>query len=166
MQASMAIVARPRYERRMNTPLNPRVAHMLTLPVLTDLLVPCYAQAHNCLEEEIMDDVKRGLADARLQDPLRVAIWNAMKKDRPGVDDAEIVEQLAKAMAKNRRPSGAPDRVIDKMAALFASIDVNVGRAADQTRAMLETTQGKAAVDKAIAEAGVFFASKIAPKKS
>ena len=41
--------------------------------MLTDLLVPCYAQAHNCLEEEIMDDVKRGLADARLQDPLRVA---------------------------------------------------------------------------------------------
>ena len=139
---------------------------MLTLPVLVDLLVPPYAQAHNCLEEEVMDDVKRALVDARLQDPLRVAIWAGLKKDRPKVDDSELIETLAKAMTKNRRITATPEKVIDKMAALFASLDVAVGRTADATRAMLESPQGKAAVEKSIGATGEYLAQRISPARS
>ena len=50
-------------------PINARVTHMLTVPLLVEMLVSSYAQAHNCLEEEVMDDVKRGLVDASALPP-------------------------------------------------------------------------------------------------
>lgn len=144
---------------------NARIAHMLTVPVLVDMLIPSYAQAHNCLEEEVMDDVKRGLVDARLSDALRAAIWSALQKGEPNVPETDLIDRLATAMTKRRKQAATPDRVLDKMAALFAAIDVNVGRAENTTRAMLETTQGKQVLEKSIDASGEFLASKLLPPK-
>ncbi len=144
----------------------PRVTHMLTLPVLVDLILSSYAQAHNCLEEEVMDDVKRGLVDARLPDPLRAAIWEALKKDHPGMDDNDLIDSLGKSMAKGgRRATPTPDKVLDKMATLFASIDVNVGRANDAIRAMLESPPGRALLQKSLDATGQYLAARLYPVK-
>lgn len=151
----------------MSSTTNSRVGYMLTTSVLVDLLVPSYAQAHNCLEEEILDDVKRGLVDARLSDALRSAIWAALKKGRANVEDADLAEQLSKAMAKlGRRVTPTPDRTLDKMAALLASIDINVGRASDATRSMLESPQGRAALEKSIEATGQFLAERLYPVRA
>src|SRR5262249_14557428 len=128
----------------MQQPIATRVSHMLTLPVLVDLLVGPYAQAHNCLEEEVSDDVKRGLVDARLSAPLCTAIWQGLRKARPNEDEAQLIEALSKAMGKTlNKKAPAPERVLDKMAAVFTTIDANVGRASLAAKQALESAQGK-----------------------
>jgi len=143
-------------------PVAARLTHMLTLPVLVDLLLGPYAQAHNCLEEEVIDDVKRGLVDAGLQGSLNAAAWKALEKRHPGQGEAEVLDSLAKAMAKGmRRAVPAPASMLDKMAALFATIDANVGRASDATRAALQSPQGRVILEKSVAAAGEYLTEKL-----
>jgi hypothetical protein len=138
---------------------------MLTLPVLVEMLVGPYAQAHNCLEDEVMEDVKRGLVSARISDSLVSAIWQSLKKAHSSLQENELLEALAKSMSKNRRQTPAPDRVLDKMAPLFTAIDGQVGRASDAARAALETPQGRIVLDKSLQAAGDYFAEKLLKAK-
>ncbi len=140
---------------------------MLTLPVLVDLLLGPYAQAHQCLEEEVSDDVKRGLVDARLSAPLCAAIWQGIRKARPNEDETQLMDTLSKAMSKAlRKNTPVPDRVLDKMAALFTAIDANVGRASLVAKQALESAQGKIVLDKSLAETGDFLAERLLPSRA
>ena len=138
---------------------------MLSLPFLVEMLVGPYAQAHNCLEEEVMDDVKRGIVNARLTEPLVSAIWQALKKAHSSLSEVDLLEALAKSMSKNRRPIPAPDRVLDKMAPLFTSIDGQVGRASDAARAALETEKGRVVLEKSVQATGEYFSERLLKAK-
>src|SRR5687767_5777097 len=99
------------------SPTPPRVSHLMPLPVLAEQLSPSYAKAHNRLPDEVYDEVKSGMLEGRLQQPLLDAIWSSMKRLRPRLDDAAMLERLAKAMSKGAsgpRPMPASEGQIEK----------------------------------------------------
>ena len=145
-------------------PTPPRVSHLMPLPVIADLLSPTYAKAHNRMPEEVYDEVKSGIAGAQLHQPILDAVWEAMKKRKPRLDEAVLLERLAKAMAKGGtgpRWAAASDMVAEKMTALFAFVDVNVGRASETARAALETERGRAMLQKSVDTAGDWLAMRL-----
>jgi hypothetical protein len=137
----------------MPTPL--RVPHLLSVPFLAELLAPSYASANRREAVEVYEEVKEGLAASRLHGPLCDAIWASLRKAHRDLEENELVERLAKALARKGgvRAREAAKPVEEAMAALFASIDLHIDRASDAMRAALETPAGQAARDKAIATA-------------
>jgi len=134
---------------------HPRVVHLLTVPFIAELLAPSYASANSRLPEECFDEVKDGLAAARLHGPLCDAAWAALQQAHPELDDATLIERLAKALARKGgvRAKAAPKALEERMNALFANIDIHVGRASDNVRDALETPAGRTAREKAVAAA-------------
>ncbi|MEK7703548.1 MAG: hypothetical protein AAB426_01205 [Myxococcota bacterium] len=134
---------------------HPRVVHLLTVSFIAELLAPSYASANSRLPEECFDEIREGLAAARLHGPLCDAVWAALKQAHPELDDATLIERLAKALARKGgvRTKAAPQALEERMNALFVNIDLHIGRASDNARGMLESSAGRAAREKALAAA-------------
>jgi hypothetical protein len=142
-------------------PTPARVNHMLSTTLLAELLAPSYAKANDRTADDVYDEVKAGIA-ARLHGPLCDAIWKALQKTQPGRDDATLLDHLAGALASKigaRIPS-ATKSTLEKMNAVFACIDLEVGRASDATRSALSTPQGERMLHKAIDVAADFIVSR------
>ncbi len=142
-------------------PTHPRVAHLLPLPFLAELIAPSYANANRRTADEVYDEVKAGLAAAGLHGQLCDSLWTALKKANPGVEEAMLIERLAKALARKGGPrmKAAPLATEERMSALFATIDVHVDRGSDAVRAALETPAGRAARSEALAAAASHLVS-------
>jgi hypothetical protein len=146
-------------------PTPPRVHHLLPLPVLAEQLAPTYGAANNREPHEVVDEVRDGLNSARRVAPIVEATWKELGVQRPRLKEDELVERLAKAMSNRKglgpRPTAAPANVREKMMAVLAFIDVNVGRASDAARAALETPQGQKMLDASVRATGAWLAGRI-----
>ena len=133
-------------------PAPQRVPHLLSVPLLAELLAPSYASANRREAAEVFDEVKTGLGASRLHGPLCEAVWGGLVKANPGVDEAALVERLAKALARKGgvRAKEAAKPAEEAMGALFASIDMYIDRASDNVKLALETPAGQKARDRAI----------------
>jgi hypothetical protein len=141
-----------------------RVCHLLPLPVWVEQLAPTYARAHNRDADEVYDELKSGLSEARLWEPLCHAVWRALCAARPRLRADELVEKIANAMARpggGPRPMPAPGKEQDGMAAVFAVVDVNVGRASETARAALATERGQRMLLSSLDVAGQFLSHRI-----
>ncbi|MEW5849485.1 MAG: hypothetical protein AB2A00_11760 [Myxococcota bacterium] len=144
------------------SPTPPRVSHLLTVNVLCEQLAPSYAKAQNNLPEDVYDDVKSALTEGRLQQPLCDAVWRALRKARPSLDENTLLEKLFKALTKGGpRPMAATGSAQEKMSPLFAFMDANVGRVSDAARQALESEAGRAMVQKGLDAAGEFLAGRM-----
>ena len=146
-------------------PTPPRVAHLIPLHTLAEQLAPSYATANNREPHEVYDEVMSGLDKGGLRQPLLDAVWTSLVKERPRLDEAALVERLAKAMTNRKgqgpRPMEAISSVREMMNALMAMIDINVGRASDTARAALETEQGQKMLQQSIKATGEWLAHRI-----
>jgi hypothetical protein len=138
-----------------------RLAHLLSVPFVAELLAPSYASANRREAAEVYDEVKSGLAAAGLHGSLCDAVWAALKKAHPELDDAALIERLAKALARKGgiKAKEAPHALEERMSALFATIDIHIDRASDAVRAALVTPAGREARDKAVAAAASHLVS-------
>jgi len=130
---------------------------------LAEQLAPSYAQAVNRLPDEVLEEVKSGMLQTRLQQPLCDAIWAHLLAARPRLDPVVLLEKMAKAMANKGgpRPRPATGLEIEKMNTLFAYIDVNVGRASETARAALESDAGRKMLQKSIDVAARYIANRL-----
>lgn len=142
----------------------PRVSHLMTLGVLAEQLAPSYAVAVNRLPGEVLDEIRSGLREANLHLPVLEAMWKAMGQLRPRLDQTALLEKLASAMtrtASGPRPMAAEERVRNGMNTLFAFVDVNVGRASETARAVLESQEGQRMLQKSVDVTGRFLADRV-----
>jgi hypothetical protein len=143
-------------------PTPARVSHLLTLSVLSEQIAPTYAVAHNRLPDEVYDEVRTGLSEGRMQGPLCDAVWRAVQKARPRLENGERLEKLAEAMRSGGpRPAAAPEQTREGMMALLALIDANVGRASPAARTALESPAGQQALDRALLATGDYLAMRL-----
>lgn len=146
-------------------PHPPRVAHLVPLNLLAEQLAPSYAEACNRLPEEVYDEVRSGLDEARLKEPLLEALWTELSALRPRLQEPALIEILVKAMAARKgqgpRPASASESVRMAMNPLMAVIDVNVGRASDTARAALESVPGQKMLATSVKAAGAFLAGRV-----
>lgn len=148
----------------MTTKTPPRAFHLLPASILAEHIAPSYATSTNRLPNEVLEEVHSGLREGRLQEPLVTATFAALKAERPTLTDEEILEKMAVAMAKTDtgpRPMSAPERARNRMMPLFAFIDVNVGRASDAARTVLESPEGRKMLQQGVDEAGKFLAERL-----
>jgi hypothetical protein len=145
------------------SPTPPRVSHLLPLHELAEQLAPSNAQAVNRLPDEVLEEVKSGLAQARLQQPICDSVWRHLVAARPRITGPDLLEKMAKAMSNKGgpRPRAATGLEIEKMNTLFAFIDVNVGRASETARAALESEAGRAMLQKSIDVAARYLANRL-----
>ena len=143
-------------------PIPPRVQHILSPALLADYLSPSYAKANDRTAEDVYDEVKKGLGTERVHALFCAAIWKALHKARPGMDDASVLDSLAGSLAgkSGARTPAATKGAIEKMTALFAAIDLQVGRAGPAARQALESDQGQRMLQKAIEAAADFLISR------
>lgn len=146
-------------------PTPPRVAHLIPLHTLAEQLTPSYATANNRTEEEVYEEVQSGLDKSGLRTPLLDAVWASLVTERPRLDEAALLERLAKAMSNRKgqgpKPMAAISSVREKMNAVMAMIDINVGRASDTARAALETPQGQKMLQQSVKATGEWLAHRI-----
>lgn len=143
-------------------PIPPRVQHILSPALLADYLSPTYAKANDRETPDVYDEVKKGIASERVHSALCSAVWKALHKQHPGQDDASLLDHLASALAgkSGARTPSATKGAIERMTALFAAIDLSVGRAGDAARAALESEQGARMLQKATEAAAEFLVSR------
>lgn len=143
-------------------PIPPRVQHILSPALLAEYLSATYAKANDRESADVYDEVKEGIASERVHVPLCGAVWKALHKAHPGTDDASLLDHLAGALAgkSGARTPSATKGAIERMTALFAAIDLAVGRAGDAARQALASEQGARMLHKSIEAAAEFLVSR------
>lgn len=142
----------------MNHP--PRLAHLLTVPVLVSRLSPTCAAAHG-----IEDDYADERVETAMRGPLRTrlldATWAALRASTSRPGDDELVEKVARSMAARPLRRAKAAAVTPGWSAFLLQVDVDAGVAGDAARRALESDAGRRAADEGIAEAGRFLAREM-----
>lgn len=144
---------------RQQTPA--RVSHILGTAYLAELLSPTYAKVNHREVGDVYNEVKQGLDQSGLHQPLCDAIWHALQHKRPGQDDATVLDALSDALVTRvgmRRPA-AKDAQAQRMNAFFVGLDAHVGRAGSAARSALESPEGQIMMKKALVAAADFLAT-------
>ncbi|HEX4620381.1 MAG TPA: hypothetical protein VH208_02340, partial [Myxococcaceae bacterium] len=82
---------------RVNYP--PRLAHLATKQVVIAKLSTTYAHAHDIDEAEAVERLGTALTP-RLLDQLLAETWTVLRSDAKRLEDAALVEKVAKALEK------------------------------------------------------------------
>lgn len=144
---------------RAQTPA--RVSHILNAAYLAELLSPTYAKINHREAGEVYAEVKLGLEQSHLHQPLCDAVWHALQHKHPGQDDAGVLDALADAVVTRtgmRRPA-AKEAQAQRMNALFVGLDAHIGRAGSAARSALESPEGQRLMKKALGAAADFLAA-------
>jgi hypothetical protein len=145
----------------MPPPLHPpRLAHLCTRAVVVRNLVPTYAGAHDIDFNESAERLDTALKGALLNDVLD-ACWTALRASFKRVDDAEILDKVAKTLKDHahRKPKVAPPSAT--WSAFMVLVDLEAGTAGDAARKVMETAQGRQMAAAGLAAAGKHLAEEL-----
>jgi hypothetical protein len=138
----------------------PRLGHLATRRVVVAKLWPTYCEVHAVDEAEARERLERGLA-GRLWEDLLDATWTALQGKKKRLDDAGLLEKVAKTLQERPYRPGRMTQLNPAMSAFLLLVDVEAGTVGDAARRMLETPDGKQRAADGLAEAGRFLADEL-----
>lgn len=138
----------------------PRLSHLVTRRVLIARLMPTYAEAHRLDEDEAAERLETAL-DQRLVERLLEAIWSALQGSKKRLDDAGLVEKVARSLQDRPLRPGRKATVGPEWSAFLILLDVTAGTASEAARKLLESEEGRKRVAVGLAEVGRFLAAEL-----
>jgi hypothetical protein len=131
-----------------------RLPHVLTRADLALMLAPTYAQALAVDEEEALDRMKRALAQPALADDLYRGISEALLQAKgPRTTEDDLMDRLSKAIqARRARAKPAPPSAA--LSAVLVRVNLELGLAPEQMRAMLASDKGRALLEEGLRALG------------
>ncbi len=138
-----------------------RLPHVVTHADLAALLVPTYAGARGVDDEEALQRLTQALGVRGVADDLYDALSAGLRAAQgPRTSEDGLVDRLSAGLAARRgKVRAAPDS--PGIAAVLIRLDLEIGVAAEQMRATLATPQGRAALDKGLAELGAHLVKEL-----
>ena len=138
----------------------PRLGHLATRKVVVAKLWPTYAEVHGIDEAEARERLERALA-GRLWEDLLEATWTALQGKKKRLDEAGLLEKIAKSLQERPHRPGRMIKPTPAMSAFLLLVDIEAGTASDSVRRVLETPEGRQRAADGLAEAGRFLADEI-----
>ena len=138
----------------------PRLGHLATRKVVVAKLWPTYGEVHGIDEEEARERLERALA-GRFWEELLEATWTALQGKKKRLDDAGLLEKVAKTLQERPYRPGRTIKPTPAVSAFLLLLDVEAGTASDSVRRVLETPEGKQRSADGLAEAGRFLADEL-----
>jgi hypothetical protein len=133
---------------------------LATRRVVIAKLWPTYAEAHGIDEAEALQRLERALA-GHLWEDLLEATWTALQGKKKRLDDAGLLEKIAKTLQERPYRPGRTIKPIPAMSAFLLLLDMEAGTASDSARRVLETPEGRQRAAGGLAEAGSFLAGEL-----
>jgi hypothetical protein len=143
---------------RVNYP--PRLAHLATRQVVIAKLSTTYARAHDIDEAEAVERLGVALTP-RLLDQLLAETWTVLRSGGKRLDDAAVVEKVAKALEARPLRPGRSAEVTAGWSAFLLVADLEAGTASDMARRALETPEGRARIEAGLREVAGFLAAEL-----
>jgi hypothetical protein len=142
----------------------PRLAHLATKGIVAAKLAPTYAESHHVDDDEAQIRFSRAI-QGPLLDEILAATWTALLNGTRKLDEAGLLEKVAKSIAKHPYRHGKPILELSNgWGAFLVLIDVNAGLASDAARNVLETPEGQKRVAAGILEVGQALAAELLRK--
>jgi hypothetical protein len=131
-----------------------RLPGVLTRADLVRLLAPTYAKARDVEEEEAAERLGRALAVPSALDEVYRGLSAALADMKgPRTSEDALMDRLSAAVpARRARAKPAPDT--PGISAVLVRLDVEIGLAAEQMRATLESPRGRHLLDAGLLELG------------
>jgi hypothetical protein len=122
-----------------------RFLGLVTRSVLAEMLAHTYADARNIDPNEAYVRLDVALRNLKLIEGVQYAIWNALLAQKPKLDEAELVEHVAKRLEKPRRYKALkPKRAeLGPLTALTVLIDVGASVSSGEAADLLHTPEGE-----------------------
>jgi hypothetical protein len=141
----------------------PRLAHLATRKVLAAKLWPTYAQSHHVDEQEALGRLERAL-EGTLWEDLLAAVWEALEGSTTRLDEAGLLQKVAKALADRPYRPGKVAPVDAEFSALLILLDLEAGTASDAVRRVMETEEGRRRARAGLSAGGRFLAKELTRK--
>jgi hypothetical protein len=138
-----------------------RLPHVLTRADLATALAPTYASSLDVDEEEAHERLTRALERSSVADELYEGISAALSDVKgPRTSEDAVMDKLSKGVqARRGRVKAAP--ATPGLSAVLVRINLELGLAPDQMRAMLATEKGQALLDDGLRALGAHLAKEL-----
>ena len=138
-----------------------RLPHVVTRADLARLVTPTYAEALSVDEEEAHERLTQALARPGLAEELYRGLSAGLEKAQGArtTDDA-LVDKLSKGLqARRGKVKAAPST--PALSAVMVRVNLELGLAPEQMRAMLEGDKGRAVLEKGREELGTHVVKEL-----
>ena len=141
----------------------PRFLSLITRSALPEMVAPTYAKLKNLDPNEAYHRLEQALRDLPLLDQIQQSTWRAIEAEKAGMDEASLVEHLAKRLGKTKKFKAAPMKPADEgeWLALSIAIDAAAGVASGEARDLLDSPGGQALLRKGMARFGAHLAKEL-----
>lgn len=140
-----------------------RYLALVTRNQLAEMLAKTYAKLKDIDANDAYRRLEVALRDLELIEGLQGATWEALHEKKAGVEDAAMVELVAKKLTKPRRFKPASWRANDEGAwlALGVLIDRGAGVSSGEALDLLESSGGQVLLKKGLRLAGQHLAAEL-----
>ncbi len=140
-----------------------RYMALVTRNQLAEQVAPTYARLKNIDPNEAHRRLSAALRDLELIEGLQRRTWLSLQAKKPGLDDAALVEHLAKRLEKPRKWKAAPIKADDEGAWIALSILIDRGASVGSGEALdlLETGGGQRLLARGLELAGEHLAAEL-----
>lgn len=138
-----------------------RLPHVVTRADLARLVTPTYAEALSVDEEEAHERLTQALARPGLAEDLYRGLSAGLEKAQgKRTSEDALVDKLSKGVqARRGRVKAAPST--PGISAVMVRVNLELGLAPEQMRAMLEGEKGRAVLEKGLAELGAHLVKEL-----
>lgn len=138
-----------------------RLPHVVTRADLARLVTPSYAEALAVDEEEAHERLTQALARPGLADDLYRGLSAGLAKAQgKRTSEDALVDKLSKGVqARRGRVKAAPST--PGISAVMVRVNLELGLAPEQMRAMLEGEKGRAVLEKGLEELGAHLVKEL-----
>ncbi len=134
---------------------------MLTRSDLVALLAPTYAKAREVDEEEASERLSRALAVPAALEDLYGGISAALFDTRgPRTREDALMDRLSAGVVA-RRHRAKPAQATPAVSAVLVRLDLEIGLAAEQMRATLETPRARALLEEGLRALGAHLVKEL-----
>lgn len=142
---------------------SPRFLSLVTRSALPELVAPTYAKLKNLDPNEAYRRLEQALRDLKLLEQIQQATWRAATAEKAGMDEAALVEHIAKRLGKTKKFKPATMKSADEgeWVALSLALDAGAGVASGEARDLLDTPGGQALLQKGMTRLGTHLAKEL-----
>jgi hypothetical protein len=122
-----------------------RFLGMMTKSVLAEMLAHTYATAKNIDPNEAYERLDVALKDLKVIEGIQQATWASVRAKKPSLDEAGILELLAKRLEKLKRFKAFKPKRAESgpLAAFTVLVDMSAGYSSGEARDLLYTEDGE-----------------------
>lgn len=140
-----------------------RFRALVSRAVLSEMLAATYASGKNIDANEAYTRLDTALKNLRLIEGVQEAIFGALRREKAALDEAELVDLVAKKLERARRFRAFKPKASEEggLAAFTIQVDVGASVSSGEAADLLATSEGEAMLRKGFRAIGEHLAREI-----